>query len=44
MTITNPDKAAFRKKLVDAGFYKEWKDKFKPEMWAALEQAAGQSL
>jgi tripartite ATP-independent transporter DctP family solute receptor len=44
MTITNPDMAGFRKKLVDAGFYKEWKGKFKPEMWAALEQASGQSL
>ena len=44
MTVTNPDMAAFRKKLVDAGFYKDWKGKFKPEMWAALEQASGQSL
>jgi tripartite ATP-independent transporter DctP family solute receptor len=44
MTITRPDMGAFRKKLVDAGFYKEWKGRFKPEMWAALEQASGQSL
>lgn len=44
MTITNPDMAAFRKKLVDAGFYKDWKAKFKPEIWAALEHASGQSL
>jgi len=44
MTITTPDIGAFRKKLVDAGFYKEWKGRFKPEMWAALEQASGQTL
>jgi tripartite ATP-independent transporter DctP family solute receptor len=44
MTITNPDMAAFRKKLVDAGFYKDWKAKFKPEIWTALEQASGPSL
>jgi hypothetical protein len=36
--------AAFRTKLVDAGFYKDWKGKFKPEMWAALEQASGTPL
>jgi hypothetical protein len=44
MTITNPDMAAFRTKLVDAGFYKDWKGKFKPEMWAALEHASGTPL
>jgi TRAP-type C4-dicarboxylate transport system substrate-binding protein len=44
MTITNPDMGAFRKKLADAGFYREWKGKFKSEMWTALEQASGQSL
>ncbi len=44
MTITTPDMAAFRRKLVDAGFYKDWKGKFKPEMWTALEQASGQTL
>ncbi len=44
MTITRPDMGAFREKLVDAGFHKEWKGKFKPEIWAALEQASGQSL
>ena len=44
MTVTNPDMEAFRKKLVDAGFYKDWKGKFKPEMWTALEQASGQLL
>ena len=44
MTITDPDMTAFRTKLVDAGFYKTWKAKFKPEIWAALEHASGQSL
>ncbi|WP_343586509.1 TRAP transporter substrate-binding protein [Herbaspirillum sp.] len=32
---------AFRKALADAGFYKEWKDKFGAAPWAALESAVG---
>ena len=44
VTITNPDMAGFHKKLADAGFYKTWRVKFKPEIWASLEQASGRSL
>lgn len=44
ITFTKPDVAGFREKLTKSGFYAEWKPKFKPEAWAALEKAAGQSL
>jgi len=36
------DRPAFRKALSGAGYYKEWKDKFGAENWAALEAAVGQ--
>jgi tripartite ATP-independent transporter DctP family solute receptor len=38
---TPPDIAPFRKKLSDAGFYKEWKEKMGPEAWALLEEISG---
>ena len=38
---TPPDMAPFRKKLSDAGFYKEWKEKMGPEAWSLLEDVAG---
>jgi tripartite ATP-independent transporter DctP family solute receptor len=38
---TPPDIAPFRKKLSDAGFYKEWKDKMGAEAWTLLEDVAG---
>ncbi len=44
VAFTTPDVGGFRKKLIDKGFYTEWKAKFKPEIWTALEKAAGQSL
>ncbi|WP_312796367.1 TRAP transporter substrate-binding protein [Tianweitania sp.] len=44
MTFTDPDKAAFRAKLKDAGFYSEWKGKFGDEAWGILEKAVGTSL
>lgn len=44
MTFTDPDKAAFREKLKQAGFYGEWKGKFGDEAWAILEKAVGTSL
>jgi TRAP-type C4-dicarboxylate transport system substrate-binding protein len=44
MTITDPAMAAFRKKRVDTGFYKDWKAKFKPGIWAALAHARVPSL
>ncbi|MBS9722187.1 TRAP transporter substrate-binding protein [Tianweitania sp. BSSL-BM11] len=44
MAFTDPDKAAFRDKLKQAGFYGEWKGKFGDEAWAILEKAVGTSL
>jgi tripartite ATP-independent transporter DctP family solute receptor len=38
---TPPDIAPFRKKLADAGFYKEWKEKMGPQAWALLEEISG---
>jgi len=35
------DQAAFRSALTKAGFYKEWRDKFGAEAWAALEAVVG---
>lgn len=44
MTFTDPDKAAFREVLKQAGFYNEWKGKFGDEAWGILEKAVGTSL
>ncbi len=41
MTIDSADQPAFRAALVKAGFYKEWRDKFGADGWAALESASG---
>lgn len=35
------DKAAFRKALTQAGFYRDWREKFGPEAWKALEAVTG---
>ena len=35
------DRAAFRGALVEAGFYKSWRDKFGAEPWQALEAVVG---
>jgi len=35
------DPAAFRQKLRDAGFYKEWHARFGDEAWGVLESAVG---
>ena len=35
------DQGAFRAALTKAGFYKEWRDKFGAEGWAALEAVVG---
>jgi TRAP-type C4-dicarboxylate transport system substrate-binding protein len=36
---TNPE--SFRAKLRDAGFYKEWQERFGDEAWGLLENAVG---
>jgi len=41
MKFNQADPAPFRKALADAGFYKEWRDKFGPEPWAVLEKYSG---
>lgn len=37
---TNPD--SFRAKLREAGFYKEWRDRFGADAWGMLEAAVGE--
>ena len=44
MVFNNPDTEPFRQKLVDAGFYTEWKNTFGDDAWAILENATGQAL
>ncbi|KMO40808.1 ABC transporter substrate-binding protein [Methylobacterium variabile] len=41
LVINTPDRAPFREALVKAGYYAEWKAKFGPEAWGALEQFTG---
>lgn len=41
MKFNQADPAPFRKALADAGFYKEWREKFGPESWAILEKYSG---
>lgn len=41
LTFNAVDRAAFRKTLVAAGFYRDWKQKFGAENWKALEDAVG---
>ncbi len=41
MEFATPDKALFQAALVKSGFYKTWKAKFSPELWAALEKSTG---
>ena len=44
MTAATADTAAFKQRLIDAGFYAEWKKKYGDEAWAILEKAVGTSL
>ncbi|MDR8071858.1 TRAP transporter substrate-binding protein [Burkholderia cenocepacia] len=41
LKFNKPDSSPFRKKLVDAGFYSEWKNKYGAEAWSHLETYAG---
>lgn len=41
LVFETADKPAFRKALTQAGFYRDWKDKFGPEAWKALEAVTG---
>jgi tripartite ATP-independent transporter DctP family solute receptor len=41
MTFNKTDTEKFRAALRSAGFYTEWKDKYGPQAWAALEKEVG---
>ncbi|MEO9337586.1 TRAP transporter substrate-binding protein [Mesorhizobium sp. SB112] len=41
LTFNSPDTESFREKLREAGFYKDWKQKFGEEAWETLESAVG---
>ncbi|MGB9052911.1 MAG: TRAP transporter substrate-binding protein, partial [Pseudolabrys sp.] len=41
LAFESADRPAFRAALTQAGFYKEWRDKFGAETWAALEAVVG---
>jgi tripartite ATP-independent transporter DctP family solute receptor len=41
LIFNTPDLAAFRAKLVSSGFYTEWKGKFGPAFWSALQTYTG---
>jgi len=41
LVFESVDQGAFRAALTKAGFYKEWRDKFGAEGWAALEAVVG---
>ena len=41
MIFNRTDSAAFRGVLVKAGYYKQWKANYGPELWGILEQYTG---
>lgn len=41
MIFNSPETAPFQQKLVEAGFYEEWKEAYGDEAWAILEAATG---
>lgn len=41
MEFFDPDMNLFRAALIKSPFYKTWKGKFTPELWAALEKVTG---
>ena len=44
LVFNTPDGEPFRQTLIKAGFYTEWKAKYGPEAWGALEKAVGTTL
>ena len=42
LVFNEVDKSAFRDKLTEAGFYKEWRAKYGEANWAVLARASGQ--
>jgi tripartite ATP-independent transporter DctP family solute receptor len=41
LVFNTPDTGAFRAVLGDAGFYREWREKYGADAWAVLEKYAG---
>lgn len=41
MTFVTPDPAPFRRNLIKAGFYSEWRKRFGEEAWGLLEKYSG---
>lgn len=41
LVFNKPDTALFQQALVKAGHYREWKEKFGPALWTALEKYTG---
>jgi hypothetical protein len=41
MVFNKTDAEKFRAALRDAGFYKEWKEKYGAQAWAVLEKQVG---
>ena len=41
LTVNTPDRAPFKKRLVDSGFYKQWHQTYGDKAWAALEKYTG---
>lgn len=44
MVFNEVDKPAFRERLRQAGFYKEWRERYGERNWKLLEQSAGSAL
>jgi len=44
LVFNTPDPEPFRQTLIKSGFYTEWKGKYGPEAWGALEKAVGATL
>ena len=44
MAFNDVDKAAFRERLRQAGFYKEWRERYGEANWKLLEKSTGSEL
>ena len=41
MAFTEPNRAPFRDKLVEGGFYAQWRKQFGEDVWTRLEAVSG---
>ena len=41
LAFESADREAFRRSLGQTGFYRDWKEKFGPDAWKALESVTG---